>query len=208
VAVVGARTPRPGTDVVLTSDVELVAHLALARAGDRSSSPTPALLQAALEQIIGEVLIQRESGRLGATEPTTDELAQQRAAIEGSIGGTAALDELLVRTNATRAEIEVLVRRRAIVERFLGANLEGASEVTEADVEEAYNEAAHPFVGRPLDEVREALRTWLRVTLIDAYVSRWLTTLRRRTEVRVLRPFVLDSAVAAQSGGASDVRTR
>lgn len=204
IAVVGARTPSQGASVVLSSDVELVAAIALARNGVTSDATTPRLLQAALDQIIGEVLIRREALRLGAVAPTPDEIAQQREALERSIGGSAALDALLVRLHADRAEIDVLAERRAVVERFLGANLEGASEVTEADVDEAYAEAAHPFTGRPLEEVREALRAWLRVTLVDAYVARWLATLRSRTEVNVLRPFV----VAADGEGTGDVGSR
>jgi len=199
VAVIGAETPSAGADLVLLSDVELVATLALARAGDTTSLPTPPLLQAALEQIVGEILIRRESGRLGSVDPTVEEIAGQREAIARSVGGETALAVALARLPAAADEIDVLARRRAVVERFLGANLEGASEVTEADLEEAYAEAAHPFVGRPLDQVRDALRAWLRVTLLDAYVARWLGTLRRRTTVHVLRPFVAASAAEASN---------
>jgi len=202
VAVVGAETPSTGADLVLLSDVELVATLALARAGDVTSRPTPALLQAALDQVIGEILIRRESARLGGADPTLEEIAHQREAIARSVGGELALAAVLARQSAVEAEMDVLARRRAVVERFLGANLEGASEVTEADLEEAYVEAAHPFVGRPLDEVRDALRAWLRLTLLDAYVARWLGTLRRRTTVHVLRPFVAASAAEASDVGA------
>ncbi len=204
VAVVGARTPSQGASVVLLSDVELVAAIALARGGVAPTAPTPGLLDAALSQIVGELLIRREAMRLGTEPPTEDEVAQQRDALERSIGGAAALDALLARLHASRDEIDVLAERRAVVERFLGANLEGASEVTAADVEEAYAEAAHPFADRPLDEVREALRAWLRVTLVDAYVARWLATLRGRTDVNVLRPFV----VAADGEGTGDVGSR
>lgn len=209
VAVVGGRTPSTGTDVVLLSDVELVAAIALARGGDREARPTEPLLQAALDQVIGEVLIRREASRLGAVAPTPDEIARQRDAIERSIGGPAVLDALLGRIHAERAEIDVLAERRAVIERFLSANLEGAADVTEADVEEAYAEASHPFAGRPLEEVREALRAWLHVTLVDAYVARWLSTLRARTEVNVLRPFVAaQSATPGTRSEASDVGTR
>ncbi|MBX7191505.1 MAG: hypothetical protein K1X94_05585 [Sandaracinaceae bacterium] len=216
VAVVGARTPSGGSDVVLLSDVELVAALALARGGATDVRPTPALLQAALDQIVGEVLIRREATRLGAVAPTGEEIARQSDAIARSIGGQDVLEALLTRHHASAAEIGMLAERRAIVERFLSANLEGASEVTEADVEEAYAEAAHPFAGRPLEEVREALRAWLRVTLVDAYVARWLTTLRGRVEVNVLRPFVqtepatTDGTPAAgpHAGGTGDVGSR
>lgn len=210
VAVIGGRTPGAGRDVVLLSDVQLIAVVALARAGAHDAEPTTALLQSALEQIVGELLIRREAMRLGAVAPSPDDVALQRAAIERSIGGAAVLESLLVRLGAGRDEVDVLAERRAVVERFLSANLAGASEVTEADIVEAYTNASHPFVGRPLDEVRDALRAWLRVTLVDAYVARWLATLRGRTDVHVLRPFVRQTPVGASSssGERSDVGTR
>ncbi len=209
VAVVGARSPGEGTDVVLLSDVELGVALALARAGAHDVEPSSALRQAALDQLVGELLIQREATRLGASSPTPTELDAQRTALERSVGGASALAALLARLDAGDDELDAIVRRRAIVEHFLGANLEGASEVTDADVADAYANASHPFVGQPLEEVREALRAWLHVTLVDAYVARWLSTLRARNEVHVLRPFVAraSSGEAPRSGG-SDVEPR
>lgn len=206
VAVVGGRTPSAATDVVLLSDVELVAALALARGGAADTPPADALLEAALDQIVGEVLIRREASRLGAVAPTPDDIAEQRALIERSVGGAAALEALLGRVRAEPGEIDVLAERRAIVERFLSANLEGAADVTEADVQEAHAGARHPFAGRPLEEVREALRAWLRITRLDVYVARWLATLRVRTEVNVLRPFVTRRVGPVEE--TSDVGTR
>jgi hypothetical protein len=190
VAVVGGDTPGPTTDPILLSDVELVARLALARSGNGSGPLTPALLQAALEQLVGEILIRREASRLHAADPPPDAARRQREAIERAVGGPEALAALLSRHGVGPEEIDAIATRRAVVESFLGANLEGSTAITDADVERAYLEQRHPFVGRPLDEVREGLRAWLRVTRLDADVARWLATLRRRSAVRVLRPFV------------------
>ncbi len=210
VAVVGGQTPSSTTDVLLLSDVELAAHLALARSGSAEPAPTPALLQAALEQLIGETLIRREAARLRADEPTVDEVDRQRDVLERSVGGAETLDRLLAALGATRPEIDAIARRRAAVERFLGANLEGAIEVTDADIERAYREMAHPFLDRPLEEVRESLRAWLRIARLDQDVTRWLAALRRRTSVHVLRPFVETTPAAPADGERMepDVRPR
>jgi hypothetical protein len=206
VAVVGGDTPSASTDAILLSDVELVARLALARGGDGALPLTPPLLQAALEQLIGEILIRREAARLHAAEPTADAIRRQREAIERAVGGAEALAGLLARLGASPDELQATAIRRAAVESFLGANLEGTTDVTDADVARAYEEQGHPFVGRPLDEVREALRAWLRVTRLDADVARWLTTLRRRSAVRVLRPFVAPEPTRERTE--DDVRAR
>lgn len=205
IAVVGGETPSATTDAIVLSDVELAARLALARGGRPDAPLTPELLHAALEQLVGETLIRREAARLHAADPTAEAVARQREALERSVGGAAALDALLARLGAGRDELDAMAVRRAVVESFLGANLEGAAEVTDADVERAYADPTHPFVGRPLDEVRDALRAWLRVTRLDADVARWLTTLRRRSAVRVLRPFV--AAAAAEGTDAEGTGT-
>lgn len=206
VAIVGGDTPSAATDTILLSDVELVARLALARSSGGSSTLTPGMLQAALDQLVGEILIRREATRLHAAEPTADAVRRQREAIERAVGGPEALTSLLSRLGASEDELETIATRRAAVESFLGANLEGSTAITDADVQRAYEGGAHPFVGRPLDDVREALRAWLRVTRLDADVARWLQTLRRRSAVHVLRPFVTNEGPGERTG--NDVGAR
>lgn len=186
VCVVGADTPTADADVVLLSDVQFVAMLAAARRNEPVAI-TPALMQAAQEQLVGEILIERESRRLHTGEPTPEEVARHRDAIARSVGGAEALAGYLVHWDVSEAELARLASRRATVERFLAANLEGGTSASDADVEEAYRSESHPFVGRPFEEVREALRGWLEVTRLEQSVARWLTVLRQRSDVHIVR---------------------
>ncbi len=186
VCVVGADTPTAGADVVLLSDVQFVALLAAARRNEPVEI-TPALMEAARAQLVGELLIERESRRLHTGEPTPDEVAHQREAIARSLGGAERLAGYLVAWDVSESELTQLASRRATVERFLAANLEGGTSASDADVEEAYRAAGHPFVGRPFEEVREALRGWLEVTRLEQSVARWLTVLRQRSDVHIVR---------------------
>lgn len=186
VCVVGADTPGPGADVVMLSDVTFVASLAMARRRE-AVVMSPALLEAARDELVGEILIERESRRLHTGDPTPDEVARQRERIARSVGGAEVLRSLLAAWDVSDAELSRVAARRATVERFLAANLEGGTSATDAEVEEAFRTERHPFVGQSFEEVREALRGWLEVTRLEQSVARWLTVLRQRSVVHMVR---------------------
>ena len=186
VCVVGADTPGEGADVVMLSDVTLIASLAMARRRE-AVVMTPALLEAARDELVGEILIERESRRLHTGEPTTDEVTHQRERIARSVGGADVLQAQLAAWDVSDMELNRVAARRATVERFLTANLEGGTSATDAEVEDAFRTESHPFVGRTFEEVREALRGWLEVTRLEQSVARWLTVLRQRSVVHIVR---------------------
>ncbi len=187
VAIVGGETPQQGTDLVLLSDVELRARLDLGPSGP-TVRPTRALLAATLDQIVGELLIAREGTRLHATEPREADVAAQRDRLVATLGGEARLVQLLSEMHATEAEIDVIARRRAYVDAFLRANLEGTTTVSDARVEEVFASGDHPFGSMPFETAREPLRAWLALRSLADDVARWVTVLRQRTVVRVLVP--------------------
>lgn len=199
-AVVGGPTPAPGVDVILLSDVVLRAHLELALAGvpgpHRAGSE---LLAATLEEIVGEVLVAREANRLGTADPSDADVARERERIVASLGGPSAFGTFLAAEDATDAEIEAIATRRARVAAFFRANLEGTSEISDAQVEALHARGEHPLSDRPLEEVREALRAWMAAQAVRADVRRWLEVLEGRTVVRIFLPSLERSAEA--SGG-------
>lgn len=180
-AFVGGAASGSGTVAVLRSDVELRARMRLAERTDRlPTGPLPEpLLAAALEEIIGEVLIAREADRLRAARPRPANVARERARLDelGSVSS-----HLGVGSN----EIDEIAQRRAYVEAFLEANLEGARVVSDGQLQRAYDAGGHPFVGRRLDDVREVMRAWLEQRVVQRDVARWIEVLRSRTEVRIL----------------------
>jgi hypothetical protein len=188
-AVVGSSAPGPGVDVILRSDVDLRARIALSGQTERATGferLPPALLRATLDQLIGEALIAREAERVRVSSPGEADFARERRRLEEEAGSAARLRELLTRLGAPAEEVEALARRRALVTSFLQANLEGTTVVTDAEVEHAYGEGGHPFTDRALDEAREDLRAWLARRSLDRAVRRWVSVLRARTTVRVL----------------------
>ncbi len=185
---------RPGSVAILRSDVVLRARMLVAgRLGRVELGPLPApLLRAALDELISEILIEREADRLHAERPSDAEVARERERLEAESGGARVMSELLARLAAAPAEVDAVARRRAYVDAFLRANLEGATDVTDAQVERAHAAGEHPFAGQPLDEVREPLRQWLQQRALSRDVARWVEVLRSRSRVRVVAEWRAD----------------
>lgn len=185
VAVVGGPTPGPTTNVVLLSDVEFRARLELAVAGGAMLREVPRdLLIATLEEIIGELLVAREADRLGTADPSEGDIRRERDRLVTSVGGEDALARLLDGVSASDEEVQVIAARRARVNAFFRANLEGTSEISDAQLEARYASGLHPFGERPLEEIREALRAWMASEAVRNDVRRWLSVLRERSVVR------------------------
>jgi hypothetical protein len=192
VAVVGAIAPAPGTILILRSDVEFRARVALSGAGslDAGTVALPlSLLSATLEELMGEALIAHEAERLALQQPDATAVRLERRRFEQKAGGPAQLVQLMRVLGVQERELDALLRRRAVVNAFLSANLEGTLDVTESELARAYAEENHPFRDRPLDEVREPLRSWLAQRRLERFVERWVHSLRERTPHRVLVEF-------------------
>lgn len=187
-ALVGGTAPGPGTEAILRSDVVLRARMRLAgRTARLPVGPVPqALLAATLDELVGEVLIAREADRLRAERPSDERIAEARGRLERSAGGAPRLAALLRAVGAEPEEVDAMARRRAYVDAFLRANLEGSTVVSDAQVERVHALGEHPFAGRPLPAVREALRAWITQQVLQRDVRRWIEVLRSRTPVRVL----------------------
>ncbi len=189
VAVVGSLAPAPGSILILRTDVELRARVALSGAGasDAAAVTLPSsLLRATLEELLGEALIAHEAERLALQEPDAQALRSERRRFEQKAGGPAQLLALMRALGVQDRELDVILRRRAVVNAFLSANLEGTLEVTPGELERAYAEEEHPFRDRPLEEVREPLKQWLAQRRLERFVERWVKSLRDSTPHRVL----------------------
>ncbi len=189
-ALVGGATPGPGVDVLLHSDVTLRARMRLA--GQAPESPLPlgplpsGLVRATLDELLGELFIAREAGRVRIRTPQPADVARERAHLEAESGGAARLAALLRAVGASPAEIDALAARRALVTAFFAANLEGVTEISDAEVERLYRAGDHPFVDMTLDEAREPLRIQAAQAALERAVARWVTVLRGRIPHRIL----------------------
>lgn len=191
---VGGSTRGAVAVPVLRSDVELRARMLVAGRTQRVSlAPLPsALLLATLNLLVGEVLIEREADRLQAEPPSPGAVARERARLAQLAGGEPRLTRLTAMLGVSSEEVDAVARRRAYVEAFLEANLEGNRDVTDAQLERVFASGEHPFIGRDLDEVREVLRVWVATRNREREVARWIQVLRSRSSVRVLAEWTAD----------------
>jgi hypothetical protein len=188
-AVVGGLAPAEGVISILRSDVELRARIALSGAGaaDAAFAPLPApLLRATLAELVGEALIAAEAQRLALEPPTQPDLEVERARLGARAGGAPRLVALLDALGVSNREVASAIKRRAVVSAFLKANLEGTLEVTPSELSRAYDDEDHPFKGKPLEEVAEALRQWLGQRRLEQSVAKWVESLRDRTAHKIL----------------------
>ncbi|MGD8861295.1 MAG: hypothetical protein PVI30_14905 [Myxococcales bacterium] len=187
-AVIGGDGPGPGVDVVLRSDVELRARIALSggTTGPLPLGPLPAgLLQATLDELIGEHLIAREAQRVQAVSPSHAEVVREERRLMRAAGGSERMLALLDALSARREEVRETARRRALVAAFLSANLEGATVVTDSEVERAYQATRARHAGEDPQELRRRLRARLAREALAGTIERWVRVLRARVPVRV-----------------------
>lgn len=186
-ALVGAEVPGPTVTMILHSDVDLRARLALLRGRPTNLplQPLPtSVLSAALEELIGEALLLREAERVRLGEPGRAEVRAERARIVEASGGEARIITLLRALEAPPEALDRMAERRATVVRFMQASLEGTASVTDAQVARVYESGAHPFVGHELDDIREPLRSWISQSMLQRAVRRWIRALSSRTPVK------------------------
>lgn len=191
-AVVGGLAPGPEVISIYRSDVALRARFALLRAGagDAALGPLPSsLLKASLDELVGEALVASESMRLSLAKPSAEQVRQERQRLAFGVGGEAQLQEIARALNVDEADLAAIAERKAVVSGFLTANLEGTLEVSPAELEQAFEEQAHPFGAGSFSEVKEQLRAWLTQRRMQASVARWVESLRARTPVRRLADF-------------------
>lgn len=192
-AVVGGHAPGPATIVILRSDVELRARLALLASSNLALALAPipeGVSVASLTELVGEALITTEARRLNLEGPSAQARAAERARLIESGGPEA--PALFSALGVSERELAAWAERRAIVSGFLAANLEGTLDVSSAELERLFNSEPHPYRDEPFAEARERFATWLARDRMERAVRRWVDTIAQRTPHR----FVADYASA------------
>jgi hypothetical protein len=194
VAVVGATGDR-GRDLRIVTAYELQVETLLVIA-ERTHSiavaqvghPTDRLLDAVLQTVVSQILIEEEAAGLDLVALNDAEVAAERDALEQRLGGAGALERFRQAVEAPPELIDAILRRRAVVASFVRRNIQIGASVTDYDVEQAYRSGNHPFGNRPLEEIRPALEAYLSATRQREQLSRWLQEARRRSRVWIVPP--------------------
>jgi len=108
----------------------------------------------------------------------------------GQAGGEEALEEKLASLGLSKASLERLLRRAALVEAYVAKRFASTLRVSEEELQEAYRQRFSPLPGTPppLSQVRGQLEALLKEQKLLAEVERWTRQLAQRSEViRYLR---------------------
>ena len=90
--------------------------------------------------------------------PTALEMTIVMRRLDEQAGGAETFTALCRALGVGSDELAQIARRRALVDAFLRANLEGSGTVSDAEIERVYAEGEHPFKEMTLDAAREAFQ--------------------------------------------------
>ncbi|MDB4989820.1 MAG: hypothetical protein JWN04_4998 [Myxococcaceae bacterium] len=189
VAVVGGLAPGPHVISIFRSDVELRARLAILREREVAVALRPVpdnVLRASLSELLGEALIAVEAARLNLAPPSELALADERARLLGQGERAVATRALLDALGVSARELDAWIERRATVNGFLQANLEGTLEASSSELERLFKTEPHPFRDQTFEDARPRFAAWLTQRRMEQAVSRWVQSLTQRTPHRVL----------------------
>jgi hypothetical protein len=191
VAVVGAAGERGSALRIVTAfELEVEARLMLAeraRSVDAASARLDAqLLDTVLGSIVNQLLLSEEAARLQLVTVSDEQIAAERGSLEERLGGPGSIERFCAITSASSGLIDDIVRRRLVAAEFVQQNIQLASSVSDADVEDAFLAGNHPFGDRPLEEIREQLEAFILARRQRQRLEQWLEDARERSVIRII----------------------
>jgi hypothetical protein len=191
------RAPGTGqTRVITLTRLSEEARIALVSRGATRAATArldAAALKAALAWLVDQTVIMDEVTRLQVFEVDRAEVLEELRRFKDRFPAPEAYRAFLGRLDLAEEELLVVLRRMLRVQRYLESRASRAARVRDADVEDYYGQHRADFGGRPLEEVREAVRAHLAERRVKAEVQAVVAELRARSEIRVLVP--LDEGV-------------
>jgi hypothetical protein len=109
------------------------------------------------------------------------------AALFERLGGRAQVEAAARTEELDASELDAILRRQALAAWYLDRALSPILRPTEEQLREVFRTSAHPFRGRPYDQVRDELSRWFVVERIRVAESAFFQGARTRVTVVVTR---------------------
>jgi hypothetical protein len=190
----GTAYPRFISERTLAFEARLEAMAATARGiGDGYQEHD---VRTALEHHVAEEILATLADRLIADSPPSrrppaDELARVEqdvsAALLERLGGGQRVDEAARAEQLDAKEVAALLRRGALAAWYVDRAIAPVLHPSEEQLREVYRTAAHPYRGRPLEEVRPALERWFGVERARVAENAFLEAARSRVKIIATR---------------------
>ncbi len=114
--------------------------------------------------------------------PDQDELAAVRAQLSTALferlGGEARVQAAARAEQLDPAELDELMAQRALAAWYIDRAVTPILQTNEEQLREVFRTAAHPYRGRPFEEVRAALERWFIVERVSVAESAFLQGIR------------------------------
>ena len=173
------------TQIITLSDARAALRFGLVPA-DVSTDP----IGAALQRLIDRRLMLAEVDRYAPPDPPEPAVDARLAAVERPFPDALAFEIALNQSALTREDLRRHLRDGLRIEAYLQQRFSSAVQVSDDDLARYHREHAADFTRdgqlRPLDEVREIVRTRSVEAQRAALVRQWVEGLRRRGAVQLL----------------------
>jgi hypothetical protein len=189
----GADRPRFVLDRTLAFEARLESMAAGGGIGDAYDDRD---VRAALDHDVAEQMLAglaekviRESP--AEKRPLFDEVPRVEqelsAALLERLGGRARVDDAARAEQIDGAEVGALVHRAALAAWYLDRAVTPILHPGEEQLRQVYRTSAHPYRGRPFEQVRDALARWFVVERLRATEAAFLQSARARLHIVVTR---------------------
>lgn len=143
-----------------------------------------------LEQLMAETVVVREAQRAGLDGVEPDELAAARALLVARMAPAVTIEALLRETGTSAPELDALLRRRVVAERYLLSRRPELLEPTEEEMRAAFEQDRFRALagdGTTSSEGRAAVRRELVRRALPRALRQYLRALGSRVRVRRFR---------------------
>lgn len=153
-------------------------------------------VRAAMEHHVAEEMLATLADRLiadspPARRPTFEELAHVEQAVGEAIlerlGGRERVDDAARAEQLEPPEVTAVLRRGALAAWYIDRAIAPVLHPSEEQLRDVYRTSAHPYRGRPLDEVRPQLERWFGVERALVAENAFLQAARSRVKIIATR---------------------
>jgi hypothetical protein len=181
--------------VILQSELEQTAHVEFLLQGKPLTQLTMADLQAVLERMIDQALLQQQIVNSAALQPTPEEVGTQLQEIRGKLSGAQAeanWKELLAGYGVTQQDVEQQIASQMRILRLIDLRFRNLAHVDRTAISDYYKQKLVPELQKqgapepPLSQVSDKIEKILTEQRIDDLLNSWLQTLRSQAHIQKL----------------------
>lgn len=184
-----AAPPRLVTLTKLTEEAR-IALVSRGATGAATGALDPEALRAALDWLLGQMLVADEAARLEIAEVGREDVAAELRRFRERFGADAEYARFLAANDLTEDELEATLARTLRVQRYVVSRIGRSATVTDDEVDRFLRDRGAPAVGAAREEVRAQLAD----ERARAQVKELLGELRARADVRILDPALREPA--------------